>query len=108
MPTTTSITGITEVDRQQFIQVFPMLARSPHVNRLALEKQLLELFNIKNIQDLLPEINQQANLPLSQEMQFLAQNPQIAQLLLQQAQQQVPPEVLTGRYAPEQALEPIE
>ncbi len=108
VPTTTSITGITEVDRQQFIQVFPMLARSPHVNRLALEKQLLELFNIKNIQDLLPEINQQANLPLSQEMQFLAQNPQIAQLLLQQAQQQVPPEVLTGRYAPEQALEPIE
>lgn len=59
VPMTSSITQVKEVNRQHFIQAFPMLAQAPEVNRLALIKKFIEMFDIGDIDELLPAIRQQ-------------------------------------------------
>lgn len=53
---TNVLTRAKEVERQQFMQIVPFLFKLPNINHLALVRRLLMMFDMKNIDEIIPAL----------------------------------------------------
>lgn len=83
IPKTSAISQLKEVKREQFLRAFTMLANSPNINRLFLEKKLLEMFEVPDIESLLPQLNKmEGGAEIGSEIQEMMGNPMLMQMFM--------------------------